>query len=184
MSGWIKIYRGIQKHWIWDDPIYLKGWLTILMNVNYEDKKVLVDSTLMECKAGEAIYSLRSWTKILGKGWTIRKTRTFLTLLKNDNMIVTKGMRKATRLTVCNYELYQFTRQADDKQTTSRRQADDKQTTTTKEYKEYKEEEEKMRAHAREAFFNSGKESKEDEKRLEEEMKLFWQTLEEEYSDQ
>jgi hypothetical protein len=48
-------------------------------------------------------------------------------------MIVTEGLRKTTRVTVCKYDIYQTDQQADNKQTTRRQQADNKQTTTTKE---------------------------------------------------
>ena len=55
-------------------------------------------------------------------------------------MICTKGMRKTTCLTVCNYESYQDLQQADNKQITSKQQADNKQITTNKNDKNYKNE--------------------------------------------
>ena len=130
--GWIKIHRQIQKHWIWNNSDYLKAWISILINVNHEEKKVLIHGELMNCDRGESLLSLANWTKTFGKGWTIRKTRTFLNLLKKDSMIDIDGCRKTTRLRVCNYDSYQEQRQADDTQTTSKRQANDKQTTTNK----------------------------------------------------
>ena len=140
MEGWIKIHRQIQKHWIWDNPEYLKAWIAILMTVNHEEKKILIHGELFECGRGESFLSLSNWTKTFGKGWTMRKTRTFFELLKNDSMIDTKGYRKTTHLKVCNYDSYQEQRQANDTQTTSRRQANDKQTTTNKNDKNYKNE--------------------------------------------
>ncbi len=122
MEGWIKIHRQIQKHWIWDNPDYLKAWIAILMTVNHEEKKILIHGELFECGRGESFLSLSNWTKTFGKGWTMRKTRTFFELLKNDSMIDTKGYRKTTHLKVCNYDSYQEQRQANDKQTTSKRQ--------------------------------------------------------------
>ena len=130
--GWIKIHRQIQKHWIWNNSDYLKAWISILINVNHEEKKVLIHGELMNCDRGESLLSLANWTKIFGKGWTIRKTRTFLNLLKKDSMIDIEGCRKTTRIRVCNYDSYQEQRQANDTQTTSKRQANDKQTTTNK----------------------------------------------------
>ena len=140
MEGWIKIHRQIQKHWIWNNAEYLKAWIAILITVNHEDNKVLIHGELFNCGRGESLMSLSSWTKTFGKGWSIRKTRTFLELLKNDLMIKTEGCHKTTRLTVCNYDSYQDVRQANDKQTTSKRQANDKQTTTNKNDKNYKNE--------------------------------------------
>ena len=31
MAGWIKIYRDIQEHWIWQDANKLKWWLDIIL---------------------------------------------------------------------------------------------------------------------------------------------------------
>jgi len=140
MEGWIKIHRQIQKHWVWDNPDYLKAWIAILMTVNHEEKKILIHGELFECGRGESFLSLSNWTKTFGKGWTMRKTRTFFELLKNDSMIDTKGYRKTTHLKVCNYDSYQEQRQANDTQTTSRRHTNDKQTTTNKNDKNYKNE--------------------------------------------
>jgi hypothetical protein len=132
MSGWIKIYRDIREHWIWDDPIYLKAWIGILLTVNHEEKKVLIQGQLIECKRGQSVLSLSGWVKCFGKKWTMQKVRTFFELLKQDQMIVTEGLQKTTRLTVCKYDDYQFTQQANNKQTTSKQQANNKQITTNK----------------------------------------------------
>ena len=141
MSGWIKLYRAIQDHWVFSDPDYFRAWCIILMKVNHEPKKVLIRGQIFECGRGQSLFSLHTWVEEFGVNrWSIRKVRTFFKLLENDKMIVTEGMQKTTRLTVCNYESYQDVRQANDKQTTSRRQTDDKQTTTTKEGKNVKNE--------------------------------------------
>lgn len=132
MEGWIKIHRQIKDHWIWEDPAYLKAWLGILLTVNHEDKKVLIQGELIECKRGQSLLSLAGWVKCFGKKWTIQRVRTFFELLKQDEMITTEGLRKTTRLTVCKYDDYQLEQQAKNKQRTSREQADNKLTTTNK----------------------------------------------------
>ena len=100
---------------------------------------------LFNCDRGQSLMSLQNWVKIFGKNWTIQKVRTFFTLLENDAMICTKGMRKTTCLTVCNYDSYQDLRQANDKQTTDKRQANDKQTTTNKNEKNDKNEKKEIK---------------------------------------
>lgn len=132
MEGWIKIHRQIKEHWIWDDPVYLKAWLGILLTVNHEDKKILIQGELIECKRGQSILSLAGWVKCFGKKWTMQRIRTFFELLKRDQMIITEGLRKTTRLTVCNYDNYQFEQQAKNKQRTSRQHPDNILTTTNK----------------------------------------------------
>ena len=140
MEGWIKIHRQIQKHWIWNNAEYLKAWIAILITVNHEDNKVLIHGELFNCGRGESLMSLQNWVKIFGKNWTIQKVRTFFTLLENDAMICTKGMRKTTCLTVCNYDSYQDLQQTNNKQTTDKQQANNKQITTNKNEKNDKNE--------------------------------------------
>lgn len=138
MSGWIKLYRNIRYHWIWDNPMYLKAWIAILMQVNHEDNKVLIHGELIICKRGQSLLSSENWCKVLGKHWTRQKVRTFFELLKNDSMIETENMRKTTRLTVCNYDIYQDIQPANNQQITSKQPADNQQITTNKNNKNNK----------------------------------------------
>jgi phage terminase large subunit-like protein len=125
VRGWVKIERSIMQHWIWTDANYFKAWATIVMRANYETKMVMIDNELIECKRGQVLYSFQSWAKLFGKDWSIQKVRTFFKLLEKDGMIVTEGLRKTTRLTICKYDLYQ-----------EKQHTDNKQITTTKERKE------------------------------------------------
>ena len=150
MSGWIKLHRKIICHWIFQKPEYLHAWITILLKVNHSDKKVLIQGELIECNRGQSLNSLATWTGLFGRGWTMQKTRTFLKLLKNDAMINMEGLRKTTRLTVCNYDSYQDEQHTNNTQTTHKQQGDNKEITTNKndkndknkkipEYKEFSE---------------------------------------------
>lgn len=132
MSGWIKLHRQIRSHWVFKNANYFKAWVVIISEVNHKSTKVVIEGELIECKRGQSINSLATWVKILGDDWTIQKLRTFLKLLEKDEMINTEGLRKTTRLTVCNYESYQSEQQGDNKQTTNRQQADNKEITTNK----------------------------------------------------
>jgi hypothetical protein len=139
MANWIKLSRDIQKHWVFSDAEKFKAWCVILMSVNYVDNKDLIDGELIECKRGQSLYSLNSWAKRFGGKWSIQKVRTFFKLLEKDLMITTQGLRKTTRLTVCNYESYQGDQQTDNGQVTDRQQTGNTQLTTTKEGKEREE---------------------------------------------
>jgi len=141
MSGWIKLHRQIREHWIWDDPDYLKAWICILLMANHEDKKVLINCELIECKRGQSVMSVSSWAKIFGKGWTRQRVRTFFELLKNDSMINQEGLNKTTRLTICKYEDYQEQQPTENQQTTNRKPTDNQQITTNKNVKNEKKEE-------------------------------------------
>lgn len=139
MAGWIKTHRAIQSHWVFSDAEKFRAWMIILFTVNFEPKKQLIEGELIECERGQSIYSLNSWAGKFGKKWSVQKVRTFFDLLKKDKMITTEGLRKTTRLTVCNYETYQDEQQTDNKQVTQRQQTGNKEVTTTKEGKESKE---------------------------------------------
>jgi hypothetical protein len=142
MSGWIKLHRQIRNHWVFKNANYFKAWVVIISEVNHQSTKVVIEGELIECKRGQSINSLATWVRILGDEWTVQKLRTFLKLLEKDGMINTEGLRKTTRVTVCNYESYQSEQQGDNKQTTRRQQADNKEITTNKNEKKEKNEKE------------------------------------------
>lgn len=104
-SGWIKLHRSIQDHWIWQDPLKLKWWLDIIMEVNHADNKVNLGLKIIECKRGQSVISLSGWAK----RWGVSKSmvRNFFNLLENDGMITQENVTKSTRITVCNYDNYQ-----------------------------------------------------------------------------
>ena len=112
-NGWIKLHRDIKTHWIFNDPEYLKAWLTILLTVNFEPKKIVMQHDLTYCGRGQSILSLNSWAELFGKKWTIQRVRTFFKLLQNDNMIVSEGLKYSTRITVCKYDVYQNIQQTE-----------------------------------------------------------------------
>jgi hypothetical protein len=140
MSGWIKLYRSIRDHWVFQDENYFRAWCIILMKVNHEPNKVLIHGKLYECERGQSLLSLQSWVEEFGiTRWTVQKVRTFFKLLQEDEMIKLEGMRKTTRLTVCNYDTYQDSQQTANKQPTSSQQAANKQPTSSQQqYKNYK----------------------------------------------
>lgn len=146
MEGWIKLHRQIRQHWVFKDADYFKAWITILTEVNHQSTKVLIEGELIECNRGQSINSLSTWVSILGDGWTIQRLRTFFKLLEKDNMINTEGLRKTTRLTVCNYDSYQSEQQADNKEVTNSQQTTNTQLTTNKNEKNEKNEKEITRS--------------------------------------
>ena len=52
-EGWIKLYRNIQEHWIWQDPQKLKWWLDIILLANHKENKFLLGNELIEVERGE-----------------------------------------------------------------------------------------------------------------------------------
>src|SRR5438128_8696285 len=109
-SGFICLHRSIRDHWIYEDPTKFKWWLDILMECNHSDQKVSIGFDLIECKRGQSINSLLTWSKMWKKDKSTIKR--FFTLLERDGMIQTENVKKTTRLTVCNYDSYNSKRNA------------------------------------------------------------------------
>ena len=109
MEGWIKLFRKIQDHWIWQDEKKLKWWLSILLNVNHAPQKFPVGDELLVCQAGQSFRSIEQWTSMFG--CSKKTTAKFFDLLKKDGMIsceiVGNGNRRKHLLSVLNWEEYQ-----------------------------------------------------------------------------
>lgn len=123
-NGWIKLHRSVRSHWIRKNAEYYAAFIDMLMLCNHKDTKVLINGELIDCMRGQSLRSLESWSYDFGKWWTIQKVRTFFRLLERDGMCEVEGLKKTTRLTICNYDTYQNDQQADNKQTTRRQHAD------------------------------------------------------------
>ena len=141
MEGWIKLYRQSLDHWLYKTnkpKTRREAWEDMLMIVNYEPKKVLIRGQLYECGKGQSLLSLESWAEKFN--WSKQQVRTFFELLKNDAMINIEGLQYTTRITICNYELYQptVTHEKHTKQLTNTH-TDNTPPTPTKESKEGKE---------------------------------------------
>ena len=106
-KGYIKVYRDIRDHWLWDSKPFSKGqaWLDLLMMVNHEDKQFLFDNELLLCRKGMVITSLRKLSQRWG--WSPGKVSRFLKLLESEIMIREERNTKRTAISIVNYELYQ-----------------------------------------------------------------------------
>ncbi|EGO7929028.1 DnaD domain protein [Enterococcus faecalis] len=106
IGGWIKLYRTIQDHWIWENPQYLKWWLDLIFMANHQDRKILFDGELKTVKVGERITS----EKKLSERWEVSRNtvRKFLDLLVKDDMIeLSRSRQNGTWYKVSNYAEYQ-----------------------------------------------------------------------------
>lgn len=104
-GGWIRLYRSIRKHWLWEDAEKLKWWIDILLQANHQDRKILIGNELTNIERGSFHTSIMK----LSERWLVdRKTvKKFLVLLEKDGMITLKTSKKGTTLKVSNYEGYQ-----------------------------------------------------------------------------
>jgi hypothetical protein len=107
VDGWVKTYRSVTEHWVWDDKPFSKGqaWLDIILMANYKDNTFPLGSEVVTVNRGSFITSelklMERW------GWSKSKLRYFLNSLEIDSMIVKKTDRKKTTITIVNYSSYQ-----------------------------------------------------------------------------
>ena len=125
--GWMKLYRRIQDHWIWDDKPFSKGqaWIDLLLLANYDDKKKLIKGEVITCERGSVNLSIRELSTRWG--WSRGKTKAFLELLEAEKMIELKMTTKRTVINIVNYSV--FADSEDGGLTTKRPQNDHELTT-------------------------------------------------------
>lgn len=104
----------------------------MLLRANHEDKKVLIESTLVECKRGQFVTSLCA----LAKEWGVSRdvVRHFLDLLESDTMVIRKATTKYTQITICNYDNYQDVATTNSQQTHNEATTNSQQTHTNNNY--------------------------------------------------
>ena len=108
-QGWVSIHRSIYDNWIWNDKEQFdkrSAWIDLLLMVNHEENKVLIDGKLKIVKRGQRITSLNKLSKRWK--WSRKKVTNFLQTLEEDNMIILKKEQgKYTTITIVNYSFYQ-----------------------------------------------------------------------------
>lgn len=106
-EGWIKEYRAIREHWLWSDKPFARGqaFNDLLLMVNHQENKIMMNGELIEVKRGQRITSLRYLAETWG--WSTKKVKTFLEVLQKENMITFKCDSKKTLITIENWDLYQ-----------------------------------------------------------------------------
>ena len=106
-EGWFSVYRSIQDHWLWEDKPFSMGqaWIDLLLLANYEDNKAPYKDKIITFKKGTVNISIKEMSSRWG--WSRKKTRRFLNLLENDEMVSLKVTTKGTTVTIANYVFYQ-----------------------------------------------------------------------------
>lgn len=106
--GWISIHRKIQDDWVWNDKPFSRGqaWIDLIMMVNHDDNTIIFDGNPKTITRGSCITSMQ---KLCDRwGWSNTKVKKFLKNLQEDEKILFKiAPRKATAITVVNYDKYQ-----------------------------------------------------------------------------
>lgn len=169
MSGWIKLHRSIQDHFIYDfaEPDKAMAWIDILLSASYAVSKVKIKSRLFTVQKGQWLVSQVT----LQKRWKMsqNKVKRLLKLLENDGMITVLTNELTSIITICNYSDYQNDERASE-QPSGRavERAADEQSNDIQRSKEYKEDKEVK------TNVDSGESPAEQEDYLETEFNRFW----------
>ena len=138
LTGWIKLHRKIQEHWLWQDKPFDKrsAWIDLLLMANHDYNKFLLGNELVEVERGSFITSelklMERW------GWSNTKLRNFLSLLQKDGMIIKKSDNKKSAIIIANYNDYQITESTKEVQEKCKESAEKVQENTNKNVKNVK----------------------------------------------
>ena len=112
-KGYIKVYRDIREHWIWQERPYdrARAWIDLIMMANHEPRTIMFDGAPMTIERGQHMTSLSALAERWG--WTRSKVKRFLDILKAEHMCNTKRNRRGTLITIIKYGFYQDARNTD-----------------------------------------------------------------------
>lgn len=108
VTGYVKLFRSLRNHWLWQDPEKLRWWLDLLLEVNHTYKNVNLKFDIVPCERGQSVHSMLWWSN----RWVVDKSTAyrFFKLLEKDGMIKMENLKKTTRITICNYASYNYRR--------------------------------------------------------------------------
>jgi len=103
-NSFIKLYRKIQDNWIWDNPLYLKCWIDMLMRASIKSSSMLINNQIVEINRGEIVFSQNNFAA--RNGMSRQQLRTFLKKLEKTQMIEVKSNQLLTHLIIVGYQRY------------------------------------------------------------------------------
>jgi hypothetical protein len=113
--GWLKLHRKFKENFLWKEPREYsrwEAWLDILSEANYLDKPMIFEGTALQIKRGQWLTSQLK----LGKRWrwSRGKVERFMQTLIDNGMVTVHSVdRKASMITVCNFNALQGLRATD-----------------------------------------------------------------------
>lgn len=131
--GYIALWRKIEDHVFWKEKrkfSAFEAWVYLLMHAQHDhkDQNVLIGMTPFTCHYGEL---LRSQITLANDwGWSRGKIQRFLKLLEKLGQIELKNEQQTSRITICNYSIYDPKRAQIKHKTSSERAAIEHQTST------------------------------------------------------
>ncbi len=131
MKNFIPISRNFFSHSFWEakkEFDYADAWLDILQLVSFKDgNSKLIKSSI--CKWDRGQYPVSHSFLADRWGWKVGRVRTFEKLLVTEGMVTLERTPSWTLLTVCKYDDYNGSEQANDSLITGEEQANNRQKT-------------------------------------------------------
>ena len=105
MSGYIKLYRNIEHHWIWQNPRRAQWWIQLLFMAAWEPQLVSFGNETFTLQRGQIATTYRILTGRFS--CSNQAVFNFLAILEKHKMITKETSQKMTLITIVNYDLYQ-----------------------------------------------------------------------------
>ena len=107
-KGYVSLHREIMDHWTWADKPFARGqaWIDLIMLASWKDEPFQSSKRqLVNAERGKIYKSIKMLSERWGWSWD--KTRAFLKLLEQDNMIQMEVGTNGTTITLVNYGKFQ-----------------------------------------------------------------------------
>ena len=107
MSGWIKLHRKIQDHWLFSfsEPDKALAFIDLVLSASFDNGTVMIKGRTYHIKRGQFLVAQTTLQKRWK--WSQNKVKRFLNLLKNERMVDIETDERASIITICNYSDYQ-----------------------------------------------------------------------------
>lgn len=105
MSGYIKLHRNIEHHWIWQNPRRTQWWIQLIFMAAWEPQQVSFGNNTFTLQRGQIATTYRILTGRFS--CSNQAVFNFLAILETHKMIIKETCQKMTLITIVNYDLYQ-----------------------------------------------------------------------------
>ena len=139
MTGWICLYRKIEKNPLWTSEKFTRGqaWVDLILLANHTDGYIIVHGHKIPVKRGQV-----GWSELrLSERWkwSRSRVRTFIKLLESEQQVIQLKSFKSSIITIVNYDKYQnvnIKKTATEQQEDSKKTATEQQKDTNNNYKQ------------------------------------------------
>ena len=106
-KGYIKVFRRLHNHWLWEDKPFGKGqaWVDLMLLASYCTSQFRHGNQVKVVHRGTMLTSVQ---KLAARwGWSTKKVGNFLTLLEKERMVMKHSYKTHTTITLLNYDQWQ-----------------------------------------------------------------------------